>query len=35
MNAEIVKGLLIPFFGTSLGAACVFFMKDALNAVIV
>ncbi len=31
MNAEIVKGLLIPFLGTSLGAACVFFMKDALN----
>ena len=31
MNAEIVKGLLIPFLGTSLGAACVFFMKDAIN----
>lgn len=32
MGIEITKGLLIPFLGTSLGAACVFFMKDALNA---
>ena len=24
---ETVLGLLIPFLGTSLGAACVFFMK--------
>ena len=28
---EIVKGLLIPFGGTTLGAACVFFMKKKMN----
>ena len=27
MKTEILSGLLIPFLGTSLGAACVFFMK--------
>ncbi|MCR5347179.1 MAG: ZIP family metal transporter [Fretibacterium sp.] len=27
----VVFGLLIPFIGTSLGAACVFFMKDELK----
>ena len=31
MNSEIWKGILIPFLGTSLGAACVYFMKDQLN----
>lgn len=31
MNVEIIKGLLIPFLGTSLGAACVFFMKNSLK----
>ena len=31
MTGEIVKGLLIPFAGTSLGAACVLFMKNGLN----
>lgn len=31
MNAEIIKGILIPFAGTSAGAACVFFMKDKIN----
>lgn len=31
MNLEILKGILIPFFGTSLGAACVFFLKHELN----
>lgn len=31
MNSEIWKGILIPFLGTSLGAACVYFMKDHLN----
>lgn len=29
MNAFI--GILIPFLGTALGAACVFFMKNALS----
>lgn len=28
---EIVAGLLLPFLGTSLGAACVFFLKNELN----
>ena len=27
MSFEIVQGLLIPFIGTSLGSACVFFMR--------
>lgn len=31
MIMEIVKGLLIPFGGTTLGAACVFFMKKKMN----
>lgn len=34
MNIEIVKGLLIPFLGTSLGAACVLFMKKSLNPIV-
>ena len=28
---EIFLGILIPFIGTMLGAACVFFMKKALK----
>ena len=28
---KITEGVLIPFIGTSLGAACVFFMKNDLN----
>ena len=28
---EAFYGILIPFLGTSLGAACVFFMKRALS----
>ena len=28
---NLVIGLLVPFLGTSLGAACVFFMKNCLN----
>ena len=31
MNAEVIRGILIPFVGTSLGAACVFFMSEKLN----
>ncbi|MDO5519711.1 MAG: ZIP family metal transporter [bacterium] len=31
MTLEVVKGILIPFLGTSLGAACVFFMKGSLK----
>lgn len=31
MPIEIVQGLLIPLAGTSLGAACVFFIRGGLN----
>lgn len=28
---EVLKGIMIPFLGTALGAACVFFMKKAMH----
>ena len=31
---ELVSGLLIPFAGTTLGAAMVFFMKNKMNKMI-
>ncbi|MDY2686384.1 MAG: ZIP family metal transporter [Selenomonadaceae bacterium] len=31
MSQEVLEGLLIPFLGTSLGAACVFVMKQELS----
>lgn len=31
MNTEVMMGILIPFLGTALGAACVFFMKKELG----
>ena len=31
MNTNIILGLMIPFAGTALGAACVFFMKEGLK----
>lgn len=31
ITGEIFSGLIIPFIGTSAGAACVFFMKKGLN----
>ena len=31
MNVNVFYGILIPFLGTSAGAACVFFMKKNLN----
>ena len=34
MTLEVVRGILIPFLGTSLGAACVFFMKKAMNSML-
>ena len=34
MYINIAAGLLIPFLGTILGSACVFFMKEELNATI-
>lgn len=32
--SEMLKGILIPFLGTSLGAACVLFMRKALNELV-
>ena len=34
MSMEILRGILIPFAGTSLGAACVLFMKNNLHPMI-
>ena len=34
MNKETIMGLLIPFMGTTLGAACVFFMKNKLSSTV-
>ena len=34
MDLEVVRGILIPFWGTSLGAACVFFMRGGLDPVL-
>lgn len=31
MQKEVIYGILIPFLGTALGAACVLFMKNTLN----
>lgn len=31
MTYDVIMGILIPFMGTSLGAACVFFLKNDLN----
>ena len=31
MTAVIWRGILIPFLGTALGAACVFFMRRELS----
>lgn len=34
MNLQVAQGVLIPFLGTTLGAACVLFMKHTLNEMI-
>ena len=34
MSLELWKGLLIPFAGTTLGAACVFFMRNTLSSLV-
>lgn len=34
MPAKVIQGILIPFLGTALGAACVLFMKNRLNPMI-
>ena len=31
---EVIRGLTVPFLGTSLGAACVFFMRGKLNPMV-
>lgn len=33
-NIDVIKGLMIPFLGSSLGAACVFFMKKSMNSMV-
>lgn len=32
MNVNVLGGVMLPFLGTSLGAACVFFLKEKMNA---
>ncbi len=34
MISQVMQGILIPFAGTALGAACVFFMKKSLNPLV-
>lgn len=34
MNFEVFRGIMIPFVGTSLGAACVFFMKEKMSTML-
>lgn len=34
MSREVIQGVLIPFLGTTMGAACVLFMKNTLNEMI-
>ena len=34
MTWQVLQGILIPFIGTSLGAACVFFMKNELSPMV-
>ena len=31
MSFEVLGGLLLPFLGTTLGEACVFFMKNVMH----
>lgn len=34
MSREVIQGVLIPFLGTTMGAACVLFMKNTLNEMV-
>jgi ZIP family zinc transporter len=34
MTVEIFRGIMIPFIGTALGAACVFFMKKSMHTLL-
>ncbi|MCD7756777.1 MAG: ZIP family metal transporter, partial [Clostridiales bacterium] len=32
--SDVIKGILIPFLGTALGAACVFFLRGGLHRLV-
>ena len=34
MYIRVLQGILIPFLGTTLGSACVLFMKNKLNPLV-
>ena len=34
MTAEVIRGILIPFLGTSAGAGCVFFMRGQIHPLV-
>ncbi len=34
MSIDVLIGILIPFVGTALGAACVFFLKNQIPALV-
>ena len=34
MNAEVFRGIMIPFLGTALGAGCVLFMRGGMNRLV-
>ncbi len=34
MKTEVFQGIMIPFLGTTLGSACVLFMKNRLNQMV-
>lgn len=34
MKEEVIRGIMIPFFGTALGAACVLFLKNRMNTML-
>ena len=34
MVSSVIIGLLIPFLGTTLGAGCVFFMRQSMNRLV-
>lgn len=34
VSSEVLQGILIPFLGTTLGSACVFFMKKMIYVVV-
>ena len=34
MQAQVFRGIMIPFLGTAFGSACVLFMKNKLNSLL-